>query len=145
VFIESLSHGVHETAMLLRVLFECILCDVCLFLVSNEDANPVIDVLHWAVLTSLVSGKLAKYWCVLVLEEVHVIEWVLVTIAPIQLEWMDNNVLRFELALHVCCKCSILTVYNISRLNSLSVILNDHCFTYTLVQISSFNPPQQGG
>ena len=102
MLIKPLCHWVHESTMLLRVFFKCVLCDACLTRVSNEDANPIIDVLHWAVLTSLMSGKLAKYWCVLVLKEVHVVEWVLITISPIQLKWMYDDVLGFELPINIC-------------------------------------------
>ena len=145
MFFKPLCHRVHESTVFLCVCLKCVLRNAFLTLVSDEDANPVINVLQRAVLTSLVSGKLAKYWCVLVLEEVHVVERVIGTIAPVQLEWMDDDVLRPQLLVHVCRKSCILTVGNVNWLNSLSIILQYHRLTNALVQISIVNSLQQVG
>ena len=145
MFFKPLGHRVHESSVLLCVCLKCVLRDALLTLVSDEDANSVVNVLQRAVLTSLMSRKLAKHWCVLVLKEVHVVERVVSTIAPVQLEWVDDDVLGLELLVDICRKSCILAVGNIGWLYSLPVILQYHCLTNAFIQVSIVNSLQQVG
>ena len=82
----------HEATMLLLICHKGILSDLLLCRVPYEDSDSILNIGHRSILTSLVPWEFAEGRLITVFKELNVVKWVLVIIAPIKFEGMDDKI-----------------------------------------------------
>ena len=82
----------HEASVLLLICHKGIFSDLLLCRVPYKDSDSILNIGHRSILTSLVPWEFTEGRLVTVFEELNVVKWVLVIIAPIQFEGMDDKV-----------------------------------------------------